>query len=155
MSKKLITSIFYALVALITIIGFYFMFIASDSIGEKPEVMLQDENIQKGTSILMTFSGIILAICALAMIIFPVVNIIQHPKAAGKTFIGLGVLLVVFLIGYATASSEVVAGYEKFGIDTPGKSQLVGALLNSTYILLGLTVVAYVYSAVTNVIKQA
>jgi len=153
-TRKLITTIFYVIIAIVFAISFYYIFIASTTIGQKPEVMVKDPNILKGAGIAMMLSYILLAICALAMVIFPLIYIIQHPKSAGKTFMGIGVLAVVFLIGYFTATNEVNPNYIKFGIDTPGKSKLVGGLLNSTYILMVLAVIAYIYNGVMGVIKQ-
>lgn len=152
--KRIITIAFYVLVLIISVVGFAKIF-GSDTLGEVPEVMLDDEGIQSGTGILIILSILLISVITLVTFILgPVLNIIHNPKGFLRSLIGVGVLLVVFLIGYAMASNEVTPIYQSMGIDTPGKSKMIGGVLNATYAFMVFGVLAYAYSSVNSLLKQ-
>jgi uncharacterized membrane protein len=82
-----------------------------------------------------------------AAVIFPVMNIAKNPKAAKGTFIGLGILIGIFLISLILSGGQA---NEKYNI-TAGQSKLIGAGLTMIY-FLGLGAIA---AAVYTEIKKA
>jgi len=79
-------------------------------------------------------------LCVLAVIVLPVKAILADPKSAKNAGIGLGVLLVLFLISYMLSGGQAK---EKFNISA-GQSKMIGAGLTMLYLLgigtLGLTI---------------
>ncbi|NNF01651.1 MAG: hypothetical protein HKN22_03125 [Bacteroidia bacterium] len=81
-----------------------------------------------------------------ACIVFPLMHMSKNPKGAKKSMIGIGGIIVLFILAYAVSSSDVApALVEKFGT-TPGTSKRVGAALIMVYITgiaaAGLTIFA-------------
>ncbi|MBL7929702.1 MAG: hypothetical protein JNL47_09585 [Bacteroidia bacterium] len=79
-----------------------------------------------------------------AAIIFPVMHIARNPKAAKGTFIGLGLLLGIFLISLILSSGQV---NEKYGISA-GQSKMIGAGLTMIYLLGFGAIVVAIYTEV-------
>ncbi len=65
---------------------------------------------------------------------------------------GVGVLLVIFLIGWALSGDEVTSTYASFGIGETG-SKLVGGMLTTMYILFIASVIGIVYSEFNKALK--
>lgn len=103
--------------------------------------------------ILISWCYILFGIATLAAIVFPMINMVQNPKGAKNSLIGVVVLVVVFAIGYAMAGSE-----ESFTIDgklladaaTSKKSE---AGLIAFYIMGAAAIVAVIYAEVSKMLK--
>jgi hypothetical protein len=94
----------------------------------------------------------LLLIAVGAAIIFPLLYAIKQPAALGKSAIGLGVLVVVFVIAYAMSGSEVNIKAAAAGITT-SVSKLIGAGLIMFYITLLLAILALIYSEISKALK--
>lgn len=92
------------------------------------------------------------ALAAALAILMPLIKAFDNPRSIIGTFIGLGVLAVIFFIGYAVAGNEVTAKYETFGVDA-GISQTIGGVLIMFYILLVVAALAIVVSEVSRIFK--
>lgn len=79
-----------------------------------------------------------------AAVIFPVLQIAKNPKAAKGTFIGLGVLLGIFLISLILSGGQA---NEKYAV-TAGQSKMIGAGLTMIYLLGFGAIVIAVYTEV-------
>ncbi len=97
-------------------------------------------------------SYIMLIIGAAGAIIMPLVNAASQPKVLMKGGIGLLVLIVVYLIGWALAGSEVTNAYLEEDVDA-SMSKQIGGVLTMMYILLGVALVGIVYSEISKAIK--
>ena len=77
----------------------------------------------------------ILFVVALAgMAVFSLINMLRDLKKAKGTLMGIGILVVLFIISYAISGSEVLPKYEQLGIDS-GSSKMIGAWLILLYIV--------------------
>lgn len=153
--KRILTIALYAIVVLISVIGFSKILFQSDSLGQPAEVMLLDESLQSGTGIVLWLSVALSIVAAvIAFVVLPVTGMIANPKSLKTSAIGVGILAVIFLVGYFAAGNEVTAMYTSMGIDTPGKSKFIGGMINATVILFVISLVVYVYNTVTGFIKQ-
>ena len=85
----------------------------------------------------------LLAIAALAALIFSIVHMVGNIRKAVPTLIGIGALVVIILFSYAIATSEA---YETA---TPTVSQWVGGGIHATMILIGLGVLAAIFTEVS------
>ena len=95
----------------------------------------------------------LLFVAALAgALVFPVIHLAGNPQKAKTSFAGLGLLLLVFGVGYAMSSSDVTPIYEKLGVGA-AQSKLVGGGLITFYILAVVSVVAAVYAEIARLFK--
>ena len=96
---------------------------------------------------------LILIIGLIIMLISPIYGFITNPQNLKALLISLGVGAVVLIISYSIAGNEFTQlQLEQFDI-TEQTSKLVGMGLFATYIMFGLAVLAFIYSAVSKVIK--
>jgi uncharacterized membrane protein len=97
------------------------------------------------TNVVLIWAYILFALTALVTIIFPVINIILNPKSGKTVLIGLIGFAVLFIIAYSMASGyNEGTVYETFNI-SEAKSKFIGGMLNSTYILAALAVLATIH----------
>jgi hypothetical protein len=95
----------------------------------------------------------LLIVAALLALVFPLKYMLQHPGEAKSVFIGLGVLAAIVIVGYVTSSSDFYfKGIENFNITANG-IKLVGAGLNTFYILLAITVLSVIYFEAIKLVK--
>ncbi|MFO7999278.1 MAG: hypothetical protein R6U86_09895 [Bacteroidales bacterium] len=90
----------------------------------------------------VTYGLIVIAV--IAAVIFPIFFFIQDFRKARGTLIGLGILLVVLFFSYAISTNEV---YEASNIG-PTASQWIGGGITATIILIGLGLLAAVFTEV-------
>ncbi len=92
--------------------------------------------------------------CAILALFLPLINsLMTDPKKLIGPLAGIGILAVIYFIGYGMADSAVTPKQlETFGT-TAGISQGVGGSLIAMYILFFMTVAAAIFSAVWKMIK--
>jgi len=91
-----------------------------------------------GEAVLLNWGYVLLAIAAVAALVFPIIILAQDPKKAKGALFSLLGLLVVFGLAYVLASDAVLVSYEGYGVDA-GTSKSVGMGLIGTYVLLALS----------------
>jgi lysylphosphatidylglycerol synthetase-like protein (DUF2156 family) len=98
-------------------------------------------------------SYFLIIVSALAALAFPLKYLLQHISEAKGTFIGIGVMALILVLGYVFASSDYTFnGIENYGA-TKNTVKLVGAGLNSFFILFGISVVSTIYFEVKKFLK--
>ncbi len=95
---------------------------------------------------------VLLVLAAVAAVGFSLINLGTNIKGAKGTLIGVGALLLVVVIGYAMAGTDLTIKMQDMGI-TEGEVKWSGAGLITFYILFGLAVLAAIYSGVSKMIK--
>lgn len=88
----------------------------------------------------------LIVLCALAAIVIPLLQSIGDPQSLIKSGIGLGVLVVVFILGYALADPDSSG-------TTEGTSKLVGAGIISMYMFFFIALIGIVYTEISKLIK--
>lgn len=95
---------------------------------------------------------VLLIVTVGAAAILPLVNALKSPKDLMKSLMGVGALLVLFLVSYALAGSEVTAKYLVQGVGE-GSSKLIGAGLTMFYIVFVLALLGIVYAEINKALK--
>ena len=94
----------------------------------------------------------LLFIAIAAMLVFPIVHMLREPSALLRSAIVIGVVVVLFVISYALADSEVNLKAAAVGV-TPTSSKLIGAGLIMFYITLAGSALALIYSEISKAIR--
>jgi hypothetical protein len=102
------------------------------------------------TGLYITYGFFFLAVGA--AVIFPLLHAIKHPKELGKSAIGIGFLVVVFVISYALSDSAVSIKAAAAGVGE-GSSKLIGAGLFMFYIVFIIGMVGMVFSEINKILK--
>ena len=103
--------------------------------------------------IILYFGYGMVIVAAVLAVGFPLWIASKNPKSLVGTGVGLGSILVLFLVAWSLSSSEVYSSYAEFGVDA-SLSKFIGGMLNLVYILAGLAVVGIVYSEVSKGLKN-
>lgn len=132
---KITKWILYVLIAIATVAGLLFYI----------DAMSTDLFLNLG--IFITIIGLII------MFISPIYGFVTNPQNIKTLLISLAVGVVVIIISYSLAGNEYSQlQLEQYNI-TAQTSKLVGMGLMVTYIMFGLAVIAFIYSAITKAIK--
>ena len=91
-------------------------------------------------------SYILIVLCALAAVVIPLIQSFGDPQSLVKSGIGLAVLAVVFLIGYALADGNSAGATET-------TSKVVGAGIIAMYIFFFMALFGIVYTEISKMIK--
>ena len=90
----------------------------------------------------------LLGLGVLSILVFTILQYITEPKAAIRALISIGLLAVIYLVAYFTASGNIDAPvYEKFDISS-SESKIIGSLINLVYILGSAAILAIIGSSV-------
>ena len=103
--------------------------------------------------IILYFGYGMVIVAAVLAVGFPLYIASKNPKSLVGTGVGLGSILVLFLVAWLLSSSEVYSSYAEFGVDA-SLSKFIGGMLNLVYILAGLAVVGILYSEVSKGLKN-
>jgi hypothetical protein len=94
----------------------------------------------------------LLTVALLSAIILPLVNVLQSPGDLKKALFAIIGMVVLFVISYALAGSEVSADHAAKGV-TANVSKLVGAGLIMFYLISAVAVLGLIYSEINKAIK--
>lgn len=105
------------------------------------------------TEMFLNIAKLMLLLGAVIMLISPIYGTITNPQNITKLLISVGLIVIVFIVGYALAGDSVSEIQEiKHGL-TQTKSKMVGTGLYVTYIAFGLTVFSLLYASVIKIFK--
>ncbi len=88
----------------------------------------------------------LIALCAIAAIVIPILQSLGDPQTLVKSGIGIGVIVVLFVISYALANPVANGATESV-------SKLVGAGIICTYIFFFIALVGILYTEISKLIK--
>jgi hypothetical protein len=97
-------------------------------------------------------SFILLAVATASAVLMPLLNAIKHPAGLVKSLIGVGGLVVLFIVAYSVSGSELSAKAVALGVDESG-SKLIGAGLILFYLVFVISVIGVIYSEVNKALK--
>jgi len=95
---------------------------------------------------------LLVIVAALGAIVLPLINALSNPKSLLKSVLGVVIIGVIYLIGWGVSGDEVTAKYIEFDI-TSTSSQVIGGVLITTYLLMGIAVISIIYSEISKIIR--
>jgi hypothetical protein len=98
------------------------------------------------------FGYLLFGVALISAIVLPLINTIKNPRNLVKAGVGVGVLVVVFLIAFAVSGDEVTTIGKGLGL-TPFGSQMIGAGLIVFYVALIGAALGLIYSEVSKAFK--
>ena len=108
------------------------------------------EFIENNLDVFYWLTIVMLSIAAIVIIVFSVIQMVNNKKAATKTLLTVGgLLLVLGLSYYVLSSDEILSSYQKYGIDNI-TSKIVGMGIWSFYILSSISVGSIIISEISN-----
>ncbi len=90
--------------------------------------------------------------CAGFAIVWPLINSIGQPKALIKSGIGVGAIVLIFVISYLISGSSTKAEFIAMGVDE-GMSKVLGGILITMYFLLFGSIIAIIYTEIVKAFK--
>lgn len=111
-----------------------------------------EENTTLNLMLGWSFAMILLTIAL--TIIMPLVAVFQNPKSAVRSLIGLGVIVVVFLVSYALASDEPIKLANGNIIDNSFELKFSDMALYATYIAFAGVILSILYGELYKVFKK-
>ena len=90
----------------------------------------------KGVGVMLTYTYILVALALVVALAFPLINIIKNPKAAKRSLIGLGAMIVVLAIGYLFSSTTPVPNSGGGYFTNPFELRMTDMGLYAAYIML-------------------
>ena len=153
MNEKLAKILTYV-TGIIGLIGFIF-FIRIVMAGD--DAIVEDEALQNGIlSPFITFSIITLAVTAGIAVIYSLLNLFKDPAVLKRTLLGVAVLAVLFVAGYAVASDGAVTdqlGKVLEGGEAGSGSKMISALINFSFILGAIGLGFFLFDFVKGLVK--
>jgi magnesium-transporting ATPase (P-type) len=106
------------------------------------------------TNTMLLWGYFLFGITALAAIIFPIINLISHPKNAKQALIVVAIFAAIILISYALSSGTPLnlPGY-KGEDNVPAKLHMVGTGLYATYFLGGIAFLGILASEIYRIFR--
>ena len=99
-------------------------------------------------------SYLLLAIAAGSAIVFSFINIAKNPAAFKRAMIGIGAVVVIFLIGYFMADGSDYVNYTSADYEvTESASKWSGAGLNTFYIMVFVAIGSVLYAEFSKAFK--
>lgn len=102
---------------------------------------------------LIIIAYILLGLGVLTLVVTPIYSMVVHKKFAVRSFVGIGIIVLIFIIGYFASSGEIDprtmqdAGLTESGV----KSISAGVIV--TYVLAIAAFLAIIVSEVLRIIK--
>jgi hypothetical protein len=97
-------------------------------------------------------SAILLVVATASAVVLPLLNAIKHPAGLIKSLLGVGGLVVLFIVAYSLSGSELSAKAVALGVDESG-SKLIGAGLILLYFVFVISILGLIYSEISKALK--
>jgi hypothetical protein len=85
-------------------------------------------------------------------IVLPFISLFANPKGLVKGGVAILIILIIFFIGYATASSDVTPKYIALGVDAQGV-KFIGAGLTLLYVFIIGSLCTIVFSELSKIFR--
>ena len=101
--------------------------------------------------LLLNWCAILLIVATLSAVVFPIIGMAKDIKKAINSLIGIGALLVIFVIGYIMSNEEVYSIGDRVVEGTMSKISEAG--LFTFYVMIVLAVGTIIYTEISKAFK--
>ncbi|MEG0601788.1 MAG: hypothetical protein RR980_00545 [Mucinivorans sp.] len=113
----------------------------------------QPKLVTSGISFMLNFSFVLLLITAAAALLMPIVGIVQNPKNSLKSLMGLGLIVVVFLLAYAMSSADPIPLPSGKMLDNEFELKFSDTALYATYFTFAGVIISIVFGEIYKLFK--
>lgn len=94
----------------------------------------------------------LVAVAAISAVVLPLIKAAGNPRSLLTMGAGILGLVIIFLIGYALADSNVLPNYARYEIDSSG-SKVIGGALITMYLLIALAILSIAFTEVSKLFR--
>ncbi len=102
---------------------------------------IQTFNKSIGVNLGLILMYLMLGISTIGALALAIKGLVNYPKNAIRSIIGVGSILLLFIIGYLLDGGVIKVGWDKFGILSNGVSKAVGGSLIMMYLMILLAII--------------
>ena len=106
-----------------------------------------------GIDIFIYVAYALVFVAAGTAIFLPLIKSLSQPKTLMTGGIGIGALLVIYLISWGLSGDEVTSIYRQFGVEAIG-SKRIGGALTSMYLMLFLATIGIIASEIRTIFNK-
>ena len=104
-----------------------------------------------GEGVMLNWCFILFGIAAVVAIVFPILGMVKDFQKAKRSLVGVGILVVIFVIGYALSSDEAYKVGEQVVEGSVSKRAEAGII--AFYVMIVLAIVAIIYTEISKAFK--
>ena len=147
--QRIVTIFLYVIFGISVILAIWFF-----AGGYEPGTQGTDFEEPVATNTMLLWGYLLFGLSVLAIIIFPIINLVRQPKSAKRALIVVGIFAIIILISYAFSSGTPLhmPGY-KGADNVPVKLHMVGTGLYATYFLGGIAFIGILFSEIYRIFK--
>ena len=97
-------------------------------------------------------SYVLLGLAILSSLVLPLINSLDDKATLIKAGIGIGIILIIYVISWALSGNEVTEAYIKRDVGE-GISKVIGGALIMMYMLFLVAIVGIIYTEISKAIK--
>lgn len=101
------------------------------------------------TDIALPAAYVLIGLAVIGSFFLPLIKSFSNPKSLLKSFVGVALIVVVFLIGYSMSDN---IPNPNFGV-TEGISQVLGGSIITMYILFAVAIVGIVFTEISKIFR--
>lgn len=105
-------------------------------------------------NLMLVWSFVMIFLTIALTVIMPLITVFQNPKSAVRSLIGLGLIVVVFLISYALATDDPITLASGKVIDDSFELKFSDTALWATYIAFAGVILSILYGELYKVFKK-
>lgn len=113
----------------------------------------QEKVVTSGLNFMFNFSAVLMILTALAAILMPIIGIIQNPQKSVKSLLGLGIIVVVFLVAYLMSSEEPIKVASGKFLDNVGELKFADTALYATYFAFAGVIISIAFGEIYKLFK--
>lgn len=151
---KYIKILLYVLMGLGVAVLVYFLVVSAMYTEPDTRFLVGTVGQAMGTDVMLIYTYILVAIAIIVALAFPLVNIIKNPKAAMRSLIGLGIMIVILGVSYLVSSDVPVLDSSGNYFTNPTELKLADMGLFSAYIMLLGAFLLIIGTEIWNAIKK-
>lgn len=132
----------------------YILLIVSAILVMAGAVLGIEDSESAALNMMLVWSFVMIVLTIVLTVVMPLITVFQNPKSAVRSLIGLGLIVVVFLISYALATDDPITLASGKVIDDSFALKFSDTALWATYIAFAGVILSILYGELYKVFKK-